>query len=47
VIFVFFIIGGVLILVLLIVIVWFVLTYNSLISSEKKVENAWAQIDVQ
>ncbi len=28
-------------------ILWFVLTYNSLISSEKKVENAWAQIDVQ
>ncbi|MDD4250599.1 MAG: LemA family protein [Candidatus ainarchaeum sp.] len=36
-----------LVILLVILVLWFVLTYNNLISSEKKVENAWAQIDVQ
>jgi LemA protein len=36
-----------LVIVLIIIILWFVIIYNSLISTEKRVENAWAQIDVQ
>ncbi len=36
-----------LIVLIVIIILFFVLTYNSLISVEKRVENAWAQIDVQ
>jgi len=30
-----------------IVLIWFVATYNSLVRSRKRVENAWSQIDVQ
>jgi LemA protein len=36
-----------LVIVLIIIILLFVVIYNSLISAEKRVENAWAQIDVQ
>jgi LemA protein len=36
-----------LVIVLIVIILWFVIIYNSLISTEKRVENAWAQIDVQ
>ena len=41
------IILGVIVLIIIILILWFVLTYNSLIAAEKRVENSWAQIDVQ
>lgn len=41
------IIFGILILVFILLALWLVFTYNSLISVEKRVENAWAQIDVQ
>jgi LemA protein len=41
------IIAGVLILLVVVLIVWIIGTYNSLIQVEKQVENSWAQIDVQ
>lgn len=41
------IIAGLILIVALVVIIWIVATYNSLIQTEKQVENSWAQIDVQ
>ncbi len=39
-----YIIGGV---AALIVIIWFVMTYNSLVGLRNRVDNAWGQVDVQ
>ena len=38
---------GALIVIILVAVVAFVLIYNSLVALKKRVENAWAQIDVQ
>lgn len=38
---------GIVIAIVLIIVVWFIGTYNSLVSRRKRVENAWSQIDVQ
>ncbi|MCS7175633.1 LemA family protein [Pseudothermotoga sp.] len=38
---------GIIVAIVLILIVWFIGTYNSLVSKKKRVENAWSQIDVQ
>jgi len=38
---------GIVVTIVLIVLFWFVGTYNSLVSKKKRVENAWSQIDVQ
>ena len=38
---------GIVVAIVLIVLFWFVGTYNSLVSKKKRVENAWSQIDVQ
>lgn len=34
-------------LIIGVIVIWLIFTFNSLVSIEKKVENAWAQIDVQ
>jgi len=41
------IIGAVVLVVVLVLIFWFIGIYNSLIRLKKRVQNAWAQIDVQ
>ncbi len=41
------IIIAILVIIILVVIFWIIGTYNSLIQTEKQVENSWAQIDVQ
>ncbi|WP_448521983.1 LemA family protein, partial [Pseudothermotoga sp.] len=38
---------GIIVAIVLIILFWFVGTYNSLVSRKKRVENAWSQIDVQ
>ena len=41
------IIVGVILLVLVVLVLWIIGTYNALIQTEKQTENSWAQIDVQ
>jgi len=41
------IIIGVILVIVIALVLWFILTYNALVSVIKQVENAWAQIDVQ
>src|SRR4026209_140042 len=41
------IIGGALCLLLVIVLIWLVATYNRLVRQRNQVEASWAQIDVQ
>lgn len=41
------IIIGIIVLLVVVILGWIVLTYNSLIRTEKQVDNSWAQIDVQ
>ena len=41
------IIVGVIVLVLIVLALWIIGAYNSLITTEKHTENSWAQIDVQ
>lgn len=38
---------GIILAVVLVLVIWFIATYNSLVSRKKRVENAWSQIDVQ
>lgn len=33
--------------IVLVILLWFVLTYNTIIKGENRIDNAWAQIDVQ
>lgn len=40
-------IAGIIAAIVIVLVVWFVGTYNSLVSKKKRVENAWSQIDVQ
>ena len=42
-----YIIVGVILLVLIVLALWIIGTYNALITTEKQTENSWAQIDVQ
>ncbi len=39
--------AGIIVAVILILVFWFVGTYNSFVTRKKRVENAWSQIDVQ
>ena len=41
------IILGVIVLIIVIVLLWIITTYNAFIQIEKQVQNSWAQIDVQ
>ncbi|HEY8542175.1 MAG TPA: LemA family protein [Pseudothermotoga sp.] len=41
------IIVGIVLAIVLVLVVWFIGAYNSLVSKKKRVENAWSQIDVQ
>ena len=41
------IIGGIVLLLVVIVIIWFISGYNKLVVLRNKVKNAWSQIDVQ
>jgi LemA protein len=41
------IVGGFVGLVIVVIVLWLILTYNALISTLKQLENSWAQIDVQ
>ena len=38
---------GIILLIAIVAIIAFIAIYNSLVGLKKKVENAWAQIDVQ
>ncbi|MBT4596766.1 MAG: LemA family protein [Candidatus Diapherotrites archaeon] len=38
---------GVIVLIIVIVLLWIITTYNAFIQIEKQVQNSWAQIDVQ
>ncbi|HBJ81617.1 MAG TPA: LemA family protein [Pseudothermotoga sp.] len=38
---------GVILVIIVILVVWFIGAYNSLVGKKKRVENAWSQIDVQ
>jgi len=40
-------VAGIIIVVIVAIILWLALTYNSLISTLKQLENSWANIDVQ
>jgi len=40
-------IAGIIAAIVIVLVVWFIGTYNSLVSRKKRVENAWSQIDVQ
>lgn len=40
-------IAGIIVAIVIVLVAWFVGTYNSLVSKKKRVENAWSQIDVQ
>ena len=41
------IILGVIVLIIVIVLLWIITTYNAFVQIEKQVQNSWAQIDVQ
>ncbi|ACR79845.1 LemA family protein [Kosmotoga olearia] len=41
------IIGLIVLVIAVVIIFWFIGVYNNLVASKKRVENAWAQIDVQ
>lgn len=41
------IIFGIVLVIVLALVIWFIGAYNSLVSKKKRVENAWSQIDVQ
>jgi LemA protein len=41
------IVGIVILVIIALFVLWVIATYNSLIQTEKQVENSWAQIDVQ
>jgi LemA protein len=39
--------AGIILLIVVVLLLWIIITYNSLIQTEKQVQNSWAQIDVQ
>lgn len=38
---------AVIVILIIVIIAWFVNTYNKLVKGRNRVENSWAQIDVQ